>query len=625
MKDGLYISAYCAIDDIASTYFEKCCIRHDQCIALWELRNKECVLIRYWELERITRMKQHMKSFVNDEHFKVFLAELLAAEGVSIDDIVCIFGMPQFADDMNYLSISRDVNLPFHSLSHIFSAIIDTEIQFKDNCIVFALDGGPDNYLDSGFDLEHHYAAAIFIQGELVDVKPAYSPAYLWTEASDRFRMREGTLMALAEACSCKYKDELFFNIEGLASERELPRLRADLDQVWNSIDIEKLDIDDRFSIEENKISCFMKIIQAASIKIVDKDIKKVLKEYKMDPKETYLSIVGGYALNCPTNTWIMERYQFKRFIAPPCVNDSGMALGIGILAFYHEYGKQLKFKLESAFFGQKFNFDDFVTRFDNYIEEISKFDTNTFVQDVKSYPVCWFEGESEIGPRALGHRSILAAANSLNMKNTINRIKQREWWRPVAPVVLSEVVSEWFCTNMNSEYMLHTVKVKKEKKKYIIGALHLDDTARIQTIDQKHSLYDVLVEYYKTTGVPVLCNTSLNDKGEPIVNSYEELMNFALRKNFRVIYVERNRIVLKNHRMFSEKEPYKNKKNMFDLIWNLHIPETKAKYKLFENMDDEMLDYYVNHRSLFDNDADVEDLIKQINQYLRKYFKMND
>jgi carbamoyltransferase len=131
-----------------------------------------------------------------------------------------------------------------------------------------------------------------------------------------------------------------------------------------------------------------------------------------------------------------------------------------------------------------------------------------------------WFQQRMEFGPRALGARSILASPLHAEMQNRLNEIKDREDFRPVAPVVLEEEAANWFEGALSSPFMLFVYDVKPEKAEIIPAVRHTDGTARIQTIKRaQHPLYyDLLKAFQKRTGVPVLVNTSFNTRGEPIV-----------------------------------------------------------------------------------------------------------
>lgn len=249
----------------------------------------------------------------------------------------------------------------------------------------------------------------------------------------------------------------------------------------------------------------------------------------------------------------------------PPCVNDSGISLGIALMAFYNgkKKNKKLEFNLNNAYYGIK---DDglkkiiSVKEYNNFIRDISDFDNSQFLKDIENSILIWFDGASEIGPRALGNRSILGDPRKLEIKDLLNDVKQRQWWRPVAPIIMEEYISEWFENSKISPYMLQTFNICKNRLSLIPAIAHLDNSSRIQTIkrDDNSRLYDAIFCFYKKTGIPMLCNTSLNDRGEPIIATIPEMLNFALRKRINVCYVNGTRVLLKNHIKYSNNRPYK-------------------------------------------------------------------
>ena len=155
---------------------------------------------------------------------------------------------------------------------------------------------------------------------------------------------------------------------------------------------------------------------------------------------------------------------------------------------------------------------------------------------------VGWYQGKMEWGPRALGNRSILADPRNAKMKDILNeKIKHRESFRPFAPCILEEHASEYFDIDTTSPYMLLVAPVKKPEK--IPAVTHVDGTSRLQTVskDTNPLFYSLIDEFYKTTDVPVLINTSMNVRGEPIVNTIEQAYNM-------IVKTDMDYIVLGNH-----------------------------------------------------------------------------
>jgi carbamoyltransferase len=144
--------------------------------------------------------------------------------------------------------------------------------------------------------------------------------------------------------------------------------------------------------------------------------------------------------------------------------------------------------------------------------------------------------GRAEYGPRALGNRSILADARDPDIKDKVNKIKKRELFRPFAPVIMAEHASEWFEMDYESPYMQYTPKCLKPE--LIPSVVHYDGTSRVQTVtrDQHPGLYAVLEKFYEATGVPVLLNTSLNIKGQPLLNDENDILEWEKTYKTRII-----------------------------------------------------------------------------------------
>ncbi|MDX3234088.1 carbamoyltransferase C-terminal domain-containing protein, partial [Streptomyces sp. ME19-01-6] len=149
---------------------------------------------------------------------------------------------------------------------------------------------------------------------------------------------------------------------------------------------------------------------------------------------------------------------------------------------------------------------------FEEFIADVTPADARMVVEDLRAGPVVWVDGRAELGPRALGHRSILADPRTVESKDELNRIKQREWWRPVAPMIREEDFGDWFEAPRTSPYMLETFLVRRDRAELVPAIAHLDRSARVQTVNREQNpfIHDVLSAFVEATGVPILCNTSL-------------------------------------------------------------------------------------------------------------------
>lgn len=235
------------------------------------------------------------------------------------------------------------------------------------------------------------------------------------------------------------------------------------------------------------------------------------------------LLIAGGCGLNCEWNTRWKECGLFSDVFIPPCTNDTGSAIGTGVDAMRHFTGKA---KVEwNAYAGQAFHDDRIPEDDDLVVTELNFSEVATFLAD--QHVIGWARGSCEIGPRALGNRSILAAPFTKDMLQRLNSIKGREGFRPIAPLCILEDVSEHFDWDGPSPHMLHFQKVKNFKLQTIT---HVDGSARVQTVSHADNppIYELLTEFKKITGAGVLCNTSLNFHGTGFINRSSDLYNYA-------------------------------------------------------------------------------------------------
>lgn len=575
MKNGYYLSAYIEIDPLGNIY--EFSHRHDQNMALWKLKDGNVDLVHYWELERVTGKKQFQSGFFSVEHFYEILDILLKSYNLSTHDIEEIWGVPQINPNGRYYTNRKFPEATYHAMSHMASAIFSDMNIFRNNNILgFAVDGGSDIVLEKE-TFKNSPFIGMWSDASKNEVKTytAYSPGFLWDCMRCYYDIREGTLMALASAST----SETFLDFPDILVENNVTVDKSKYSEVRNMIkvieDLTEEDIgvkfngfDERFSVRDNKISMVMKVVQKMSERIMMRNIDKAVELFGIDTKDTYLAMSGGFALNCPCNTILMKKYGFKGFLSAPCVNDSGMSLGIGLYSFYNELGREFNFKLKNAYYGDEYDIDSFIKKgeFVDFVSSVEPFNPNQVVEDIIKNPIVWFNGRAEIGPRALGNRSILGDPRKQEAKDQLNRIKKRQWWRPVAPIVLYDAMCDWFEEDFDSPYMLQAIQVKKEKLDQVPGIVHLDGSSRVQTLKEGECsklLEDVLKAFYKKTGIPMICNTSLNDKGEPIINTIEEAMNFALRKGIDIIYINGNRIVLKDHEKYENTDWYERAINV--------------------------------------------------------------
>jgi carbamoyltransferase len=236
------------------------------------------------------------------------------------------------------------------------------------------------------------------------------------------------------------------------------------------------------------------------------------------------LCLAGGVALNCVMNARIRDRGPFRHVWVQPAAGDAGTALGgaLWVDAEQRE-GNGRPYRMDHAFLGPAYDdpeIEAFLLRSKLPYRRLTDIAEETAGLLARERIVGWFQGRMEFGPRALGARSILASPIPIAMQDRLNDIKDREDFRPVAPVVLEEEAPNWFAGAGFSPFMLFVYDVLPDKANLIPAVRHVDGTARVQTINRhQHPLYyDLLKAFQRKTGVPVLVNTSFNTRGEPIV-----------------------------------------------------------------------------------------------------------
>lgn len=236
------------------------------------------------------------------------------------------------------------------------------------------------------------------------------------------------------------------------------------------------------------------------------------------------LCIAGGVALNCVMNGKIVAERIFDRVFVPPAAGDDGGALGAAYLLYNRYASNPRKFVLENANLGP--GFTDKEIEYELLISKVPYRKTDSIVRETAAMLrqgkiIGWFQGRMEFGPRALGCRSILADPTQPGMKDLINKyVKHREEFRPFAPAVKADRASDYFVIDFESPYMLFVADVKAEAKLKLPAITHVDGTARVQSVrsEQNPIFYDLIDEFEKLSGIPVVLNTSFNVAGEPIV-----------------------------------------------------------------------------------------------------------
>lgn len=241
------------------------------------------------------------------------------------------------------------------------------------------------------------------------------------------------------------------------------------------------------------------------------------------------LCLAGGIALNCVANRRLLEETELERVYVQPNAGDQGQGLGNVLYVWYTLLHKTEPVKIPGAgvYLGGEYTEVECLKELKNYENILEYKISNNIIDDVAKILsngsiVGWFQGRSEWGPRALGNRSILADPRSASMKDHINsRVKHREYFRPFAPVVPLDVANKYFNLSQPCPYMTMVANVKEEALDIIPATVHVDGTARLQTVTEQDNrlLYELLYKFASYSGVPVLLNTSFNNN-EPIVET---------------------------------------------------------------------------------------------------------
>lgn len=277
--------------------------------------------------------------------------------------------------------------------------------------------------------------------------------------------------------------------------------------------------------INANLAASTQKLIEETLLKATD--VQAQLQANLGRPTKN-LCMSGGVALNCPANTDMLNRSSFNNIFVPPAVSDGGLSIGSALAVTHNIFDIQRPDKLlnaaECAYLGlqhdesevlealKKFSGKVVVTKVDKAFEHAACMLSNNKL-------VAWFDGRSETGPRALGHRSILAHPGHKDNWRRVNHVKGRELWRPFAPAVLQEYAEEWFKDGpIPSPFMLFTAQVLNNQ---LPAITHADGSSRIQTVNVGDGAYYELIKlFHELTGIPVVMNTSYNGPGEPIVET---------------------------------------------------------------------------------------------------------
>lgn len=387
----------------------------------------------------------------------------------------------------------------------------------------FEIDGVPRK------SFSHHYshAAAGYYTSAfndacivVLDAIGEYNTSTIWTGEGDRIKLKHKQNYPISFGLFYSAFTQLIglmpnqeeYIMMGMAAYGDWTKYYSKVDEYFPSISKQKYNfhkgITDWGWIESEQD----KFDIAAAVQFVyEQRLNDFMRMAKSITGKKNLVFMGGCALNSSANTLLWKIFDMIWIMPNP--GDAGSSLGAAAAL----YGKHLNWK--GPYLGYDLG---------------GKYPVQQIVDGIlKDGIVAVASGKAEYGPRALGNRSILADPRNPQIKDKVNLIKQRELFRPFAPVVMAEHASKWFAMDFESPYMQYTVKCLQPEK--IPSVVHADGTSRVQTVtkNQNPGLYRVLNKFYLQTGVPVLLNTSLNIKGQPLLNDEKDISQWEKEYNF--------------------------------------------------------------------------------------------
>ena len=479
--------------------------------------------------------------------------------GITIKDINSIvYSTTELVDDVegqfkNYFGISVPPTFIHHHLAHAYSSFFSSG--FEDAAVIVADASGSvlnslnklpnwyPNIEELGLDLEEDWSEGISIyhltkntQKEVykkwikypvpLDTDDDVSVGTLYSEGSlqliyepNSHTWPAGKLMGLASYANQDIVNEAPFYIVEKDGNIFIPNKKIYPKVTYNSDFYSKACVAGIYQREQERVSIML------------------ANKAKELTGSNNVCVAGGSFLNCNSNEKILNSGIFKYSYFIPPADDSGIPLGCAWYA-YQELIDIQETEIFNPYIGKPYSRLEVIEAINKHkISEFKEYDNmDELTEDVsnflvKNMVIGWYQGGSEIGPRALGNRSILASPINSWMTGHINAdIKKREWYRPFAPAVLFEHQKDIFESDVYSPYMLVTTSVKEEWRNKIPAVTHIDYSSRHQSVTESNNnkFYNLITSFYNKTGVPVLLNTSFNGPKEPIVESpYDAIRTF--------------------------------------------------------------------------------------------------
>jgi carbamoyltransferase len=311
---------------------------------------------------------------------------------------------------------------------------------------------------------------------------------------------------------------------------------------------------DDRWPLRQDEykdLACSVQAALEAALLYVVQHLRTLC------PSEN-LCYAGGVALNSVANERVIRESGFTNVHIAPAAEDSGPAIGAAYYGLWQLTGKNTRRRLVHDACGGEYDSQRILRAIDSIgeVQSVQCIDAISDAVDLlcEGKILGWFDGRSELGPRALGQRSIICDPRRADAKDVLNRrVKKREAFRPFAPVILLEHVTDWFDVdgvNPASPFMLRVYRFKPDKRRLVPAVVHVDHTGRLQTVTREANgrFYELIKKFHEKTGVPLLLNTSYNVQGEPIVETPEDAIRCLLNSGLDACLFE-DRIVFRHVR----------------------------------------------------------------------------
>lgn len=523
---------------------------HDHNLCL--MQNGE--IIQYLQLERYTRRKF-------DNRLDLFIEELIDENLINLPSEFDIISVDNFVgnafiskngriqihninntqnpDDYKtakswfekekFKGIELNAKIIPHELAHIFSCLPFFG-HFKENSLLIHFDGGASVSNFSAFTFSDNKINYIESHWEMAHLSKFFNDnalnfAILNADKEDHLSF-PGKLMGFASYGTYSEKIEKWLVANDYFKD------------IWDDYIFFFNKAKEEFNIELkefNTFNTFLQDIAATFQHVFTRETLNKLRKLRVETNTDYLYYTGGSALNIVTNSKIIESSIFKDVFIPPATNDAGLSIGA---AAYFEWKKGNKIELTNPYLNNiAVDFTN-KTYDENLIPQITK-----LLLDKKVIGIA--NGNAEVGPRALGNRSIIALANDSDLAKKVSSFhKNREWYRPIAPIMLNKNAEKVTGKKLHhlAKFMLLDYSILPEYNDLLKGVIHVNNTARIQIISEENEnpfMYNLLTYLYENHNILALINTSFNTRSEPIVHTKTDALNSAKKMNLDAVVID--------------------------------------------------------------------------------------